>query len=194
MTPLTQQDILSHTDYETQRSTFRGKIIKLKQRRRIQIGPLVTLIFENRETLLFQIQEMIRVERIYDPTKVQDEIDVYNSILPGKDELSATLMIEITDEESIQKILDSLKGIDCQNTLSIKIDKEITFAKFEAGHSKEDKVSAVHFVRFQPSLSVIKKLKDHEMNATIQVAHKNYVAEENVPNAMRQEWISDLDN
>ena len=77
---------------------------------------------------------------------------------------------------------------------SIKIDKEITFAKFEAGHSKEDKVSAVHFVRFQPSLSVIKKLKDHEMNATIQVANKNYVAEENVQNAMRQEWISDLDN
>ena len=74
-----------------------AKIIALKQRRRISLGPLITLVFENRETLQFQIQEMIRAERIIEPAKVEDELDVYNELLPAANELSATLLIEITE-------------------------------------------------------------------------------------------------
>jgi Protein of unknown function (DUF3501) len=77
------EDVIPYEAYEKQREEFRSRIIALKQRRRISIGPLVTMIFENRATLQFQIQEMIRVERIFDPAKVQDELNVYNAILHG---------------------------------------------------------------------------------------------------------------
>ena len=83
MMALTQQDLLSHAEYEKNRANYRQRIIALKKRRRIAVGELVTLIFENRETVLFQIQEMIRTERIFDSDKIQDEIDVYNALLPG---------------------------------------------------------------------------------------------------------------
>lgn len=91
MNALTPQDLLPAAEYERQREQFRSQIITLKQRRRTSVGPLVTLIFENRETLRFQTQEMIRVEHILDPHKIQDELDVYNALMPGAGELSATL-------------------------------------------------------------------------------------------------------
>ncbi|TFG59242.1 MAG: DUF3501 family protein, partial [Nitrospirales bacterium] len=148
MTLLTPQDLLSAAQYEQDRQTIRQQIIALKKRRRISVGPLVTLVFENRETLLFQIQEMIRTERIFDPGKIQEECDVYNALLPARDELSATLFIEITDSEKIQSLLDSFQNIDRGNTVALKVGDTSVFANFEAGHSKEDKISAVHFVRF----------------------------------------------
>jgi len=103
MNLLTREDVLSIEEYERQRESFRSRIIALKQRRRISIGPLITLVFENRETLRFQIQEMIRVERILDPDKVQDELDVYNALLPTGNELSATLLIEIVEEAKMKE-------------------------------------------------------------------------------------------
>ena len=99
MKQLIQTDLLSMADYERQREQFRSQIIALKQRRRISVGPLITLVFENRETLRFQTQEMIRVERILEPHKVQEELDVYNVLMPGSGELSATLLIEITEQD-----------------------------------------------------------------------------------------------
>src|SRR3989442_4685426 len=99
MKQLIQTDLLSAVDYERQREQFRSEIIALKQRRRISIGPLITLVFENRETLRFQTQQMIRVEHILEPHRVQEELDVYNVLIPGCGELSATLLIAITEED-----------------------------------------------------------------------------------------------
>ncbi|MCA9465668.1 MAG: DUF3501 family protein, partial [Nitrospira sp.] len=82
MNAITAQDLLSAADYEQQRTEIRQRIIALKKRRRLAVGNLVTLVFENRETLLFQTQEMIRTERIVDPQKIQEELDVYNALLP----------------------------------------------------------------------------------------------------------------
>lgn len=192
MTPLTQTDLLSHADYEAQRPTFRQKIIALKKRRRIEVGPLVTLIFENRDTLRFQIQEMIRAERIFESSKIQDELDVYNALLPRPGELSATLMIEITDDDQIKPILDTLQGIDRSDTLSIRVQNEAVYAQFEAGHSKEDKISAVHFIRFSIPEVFGQLLEADGSNASIQITHENYVAEAQVPDEMRVEWLKDL--
>ncbi|MBH0206427.1 MAG: DUF3501 family protein, partial [Nitrospira sp.] len=89
MKQLIQADLLSTTDYERQRESFRARIIELKRRRRIALGPLITMVFENRDTLLFQIQEMVRVEHIVEPSKIQNELDVYNALLPAAGELSA---------------------------------------------------------------------------------------------------------
>jgi len=135
MKPLTHADLLSHAEYEAARPTYRQQIIALKKRRRIEVGPLVTILFENRETLRSQIQEMVRAERIFEESKIQDELDVYNAILPQSGELSATLMIEIVDDDRIKTVLDSFQGMDRSDTLSIRIENEAVYAQFEAGHS-----------------------------------------------------------
>jgi len=192
MKHLTQADLLSHAEYEAARPTFRQQIIALKKRRRIGVGPLVTLLFENRETLRSQVQEMIRAERIFEPSKIQEELDVYNALLPQPGELSATLMIEITDDDQIKQTLDSFQGLDRSNTLSIRIQNEVAYAQFEAGHSKEDKISAVHFIRFTIPQSFASLLQSHGANASIHITHVNYVGEAQVPDAMREEWVRDL--
>lgn len=192
MNPLTPSDLLSHADYEAQRATFRQEIIALKKRRRIEAGPLVTLVFENRRTLLFQIQEMVRAERIFDPSKIQDELDVYNALLPGAGELSATVMIEITTQERIKEILDSFQQFDRPDTLALTVGDQAVFADFEAGHSKEDKISAVHFVRFAVPPAFVNMLGEDGSHAGIRITHENYKAEANVPPAMREEWLKDL--
>lgn len=193
MTPLTPQDLLSAADYERDRPTIRQRIIALKKRRRISVGALVTLVFENRQTLLFQIQEMIRTERIFDPGKIQEECDVYNALLPGLDELSATLFIEITDSEKIQELLDSLQNIDRSDTVALRVGDTSIFASFEAGHSKEDKISAVHFVRFSTTPTFRTQLAQPDMPAFLTIMHPHYRAEAPVSHEMRQEWLKDLE-
>lgn len=193
MNALTRQDILSHADYEKERTAFRERIIELKKRRRIAVGDLVTLVFENRETVLFQIQEMIRTERIFDPDKIQEEIDVYNALLPAMDELSATLFIEITDSERIQELLDSFQELDRPGMVAIRVGDERIDAAFEAGHSKEDKISAVHFVRFRTTAAFRRQLGRSEYPAHLLITHPRYQAEVPVPLLMRQEWLKDLD-
>jgi hypothetical protein len=192
MKRLVREDLLSTQEYERQREAFRARIIELKRKRRICVGPLITLVFENRETLLFQIQEMIRVERIVDPAKVQDELDVYNELLPGPDELSATLLIEITEEAKMKEWLDRFMGLDHGQTLAITANGEQAFAEFEGGHSHETKISAVHFVRFRPTAAMREAFADLRKPVTIGVNHGGYREDVSVPGSMREEWLSDL--
>jgi hypothetical protein len=192
MKALSPQDLLSAADYEKERPAIRQRIIALKKRRRISVGSLVTLVFENRETLLFQIQEMIRAERIFEPDKIQEECDVYNALLPGPQELSATLFIEITDSDKIEELLDSLKGIDNPNIVAISVEKGKIFANFEAGHSNEDKISAVHFVRFSSTPGFRDQLAQAGTPVLLTISHPHYQAEASIPYDMRQEWLQDL--
>ncbi|MCA9473773.1 MAG: DUF3501 family protein [Nitrospirales bacterium] len=192
MNKITQHDLLSHADYEARRTAIRRDIIDLKKRRRVSVGDLVTLIFENRETLLFQIQEMIRTERIFDEAKIQEEIDVYNVLLPESGELSATLFIEITDSERIQELLDSFQEIDRSDTLAIRVGDQRIYAEFEAGHSKEDKISAVHFVRFKTNPAFRQSLGNFDLPASLCLTHPHHQAEVAVSKEMREEWLKDL--
>ncbi|MGH7366539.1 MAG: DUF3501 family protein [Candidatus Rokuibacteriota bacterium] len=144
-------DVINFFEYEKVREDRRRRVIALKQKRRVEVGPYLSLVFENRETLLFQIQEMCRAERIIDDARVQDEIDVYGALLPGSRELSATLYLEISDKEQIKPMLDRFMGIDTGRHVWFEIGGEMTAAgSFEAGHSDEEKgkLAAVHFVRF----------------------------------------------
>ena len=194
MKMLTAEDVMPFEEYERQRDSYRSRIIALKQRRRISVGPLITLVFENYETLQFQIQEMIRVERIFDPEKVQDELDVYNALLPSTNELSATLLIEITEEAKIKEWLDRFMGLDLGRTVAINAGGETCFAAFESGHSHETKISAVHFVRFRPTAAMKDAFADLHTPVTLTVHHGEYHAEAPVPGSMREEWLSDLKN
>jgi hypothetical protein len=192
MKQLIQTDLLSMADYERQREQFRSQIIALKQRRRISVGPLVTLIFENRETLRFQTQEMIRVEYILDPRKVQAELDVYNALMPEAGELSATLLIELTEQERMKEWLDVFMGLDHGETVAIRAGSQQVFGQFEGGHSHETKISAVHFVRFKPTASMTAAFADLRQSVMLTVHHHEYHAEMPVPGSMREEWLSDL--
>ncbi len=192
MKPLTKDDLIPFMEYEQARPAFRQRIIELKRRRRIGVGDRVTLLFENRDTIQFQIQEMIRAERIFDPSKVQEELDVYNAQLPADGELSATLFIEITGSDRIKEELDAFQGIDRGKTLAIQAGRLLVYGEFEGGHSKEDKISAVHFVRFHPAREFLQALSAGDTPVSIQVTHSTYKAEVPVPEALRQEWLADL--
>lgn len=189
---LTQHDLIPIAEYERQRDSFRQRIIDLKRRRRISVGDHVTLLFENRDTLQFQVQEMLRAERISDPAKVQDELDVYNALLPLRGELSATLMIEITDASRIQYWLDLFMGLDKGQAVALRAGSETIYAEFEDGHSHETKISAVHFVRFRPTRSMVQAIGDPAMRVSLTVDHASYRHEVDVPWTMREEWLADL--
>ena len=192
MKPLAKTDLLSYDAYERNRVSFRRRIIELKQRRRLSVGDRVTLVFENRDTIQFQIQEMIRAERIVDPDKVQGELDVYNALLPSEGELSATLFIEITDSDQIERDLDAFQGIDRGQTIAILAGPFAVHGQFESGHSKEDKISAVHWVKFCPSSEWIQAVAQEGAAVLIRIDHPAYRREATVSDEMRQEWLTDL--
>ena len=192
MNKLTQHDLISSDEYERQREAYRQTIINLKRRRRIGVGEKITMVFENRDTVRFQIQEMIRAERIVDQKKVQDELDVYNALLPGAGELSATLLIELTETETMKQWLDLFMGLDHGQKLGLRAGGEVVYGEFEGGHSHETKISAVHFVRFRPTPAMVTALADPAVRVALSVRHAGYEADTEVPWAMRQEWLSDL--
>lgn len=192
MNVLTPDDVLPLDEYERQREAYRSRIIALKQRRRVSLGPLMTLVFENRETLRFQVQEMIRAERILEPSKVQDELDVYNELLPTPEELSATLLIEITEAASMKEWLDRFMGLDRGRTVAIAAGGETAFGEFEGGHSHETKISAVHFVRFRPNEVMRRAFADLRQPVSLMVNHNGYEQTVPVPGTLREEWLSDL--
>jgi len=191
MRTLTQGDLIPFVEYERLRDSFRRRIITLKQRRRIAVGDKVTLVFENRDTIQFQIQEMIRAERLFDSGRIQEELDVYNALLPGPGELSATLMIEITESARIKEDLDAFQGIDRGETVALQAGSHRVCGSFEAGHSKEDKISAVHFVRFRPSREFVDALAEGT-GASVAIMHPRYPAKAPVPPEMTEEWLADL--
>lgn len=150
MRPIDASEVLNLYEYEKVRPQMRDRVIELKRRRRVSVGRYLSFVFENRETVQFQIQEMCRVERIVDPEKIAEEVEVYNSLIPNPGELSATMMIEIEDTAQVQPVLDKLMGIDTRDYVRLQVGSEVIPGVFEAGHSDEErgKISAVHFVRF----------------------------------------------
>jgi hypothetical protein len=150
MKPIAFADILNVYEYEKVREGRRRELSGLKAERRVEVGRYLSFVFENRETVWFQIQEMVRAERIVDDGKIADEIEVYNTLLPRPGELAATMFIEIGEPERIKPVLDSLLGIDTGGHVRLTVGPHTVSGVFEAGHSDEElgKLSAVHFVRF----------------------------------------------
>jgi Protein of unknown function (DUF3501) len=150
MRPVAAGEILNLYDYEKVRHARRQAVIALKADRRVGVGRYLSFVFENRETVWFQIQEMIRAERIIDDGKIAEELAVYNTLLPRPGELAATLFIEIGDAAQIKPVLDTLQGIDTGRHVWLEVGPHVIAGEFEAGHSDEErgKLSAVHFVRF----------------------------------------------
>jgi hypothetical protein len=150
MKPVGADEILNLYDYEKVRPARRQAVIALKTERRVAVGRYLSLVFENHETVWFQIQEMLRAERIVDEARIAEELEVYNGLLPRPGELAATMFIEIGESSQIKPVLDTLLGIDTGGHVRLEVGGTPIEGVFEAGHSDEElgKLSAVHFVRF----------------------------------------------
>lgn len=194
MKKLGLSDIKNIYEYEKVREAMRRRIIDLKRRRRVEVGQYLCFVFENRETALFQIQEMCRVERIVDEAKIREEVEVYNDLIPGENELSATLFIEIEDRAEIQPVLDRLMGIDAGDHVWIQVGKEYAIpAQFEAGHSDAErgKLSAVHFVRFTVPPGARKVFR--EQDVYLVVDHPGEKARTLMSDEVKASLIDDLE-
>jgi Protein of unknown function (DUF3501) len=173
MKPIAPHEILNLYEYERVREARRRAVIDLKRSRRVEVGRYLSFVFENRETVWFQIQEMCRAERIVDDAKIGEEVEVYNTLLPAPGELSATMLIEIEDAAQIKPVLDKLLGIDSRDYVRLEVGPQTIVGRFEAGHSDEEKgkISAVHFVRFSIPPDVWGRLERQEV--ALVVAHPN---------------------
>lgn len=193
MQKIGRDQVLNLYEYEKVREEFRNRIIELKQRRRVQVGEKISLLFENQDTVLFQIQEMVRTERIVDEEKILEEVEVYNELIPDEGELSATLFIEIEEMAKIKEELDRFQGLDRPGMVQLRIgDRYAIPALFEAGRSKEDKISAVHFLRFKFSPEQIRDFFSGEWDVSLIIDHPNYKAEVKLDPEVRRSLMEDL--
>jgi hypothetical protein len=189
-------DLMNIADYEKVREGMRAEVIALKKLRRVHVGDNLTFLFENRQTVLFQIQEMMRTERIVHDDKVQDEIDAYAPLLPGNGEVSATLFIEIPDlfkltQAEVRETVNRFQGLD-QGAVSLVMGAHRLPARFEGGHSKEEKMAAVHYLRFLVTGQARAALADASAPAQIVVEHPNYRARTDLSAELRGELLDDL--
>lgn len=184
------EDLAGPARYAEMRDEFRRRIIDLKRNRRIGVGDRVTLVFENFDTVLFQTQEMLHVEHVTDLDRVREELDVYNELLPGENELSATLLIEITDQPRIAAELQRLIGLD--EHVSLRVGDESFAARFEPGRSTDEKLSAVQYVRFRLSPSAVAAFAAGALPVEIAIDHPNYRERVRLDDAQRASLAGDL--
>ena len=192
MKKLEIESLLNIIEYEKVRDDYRKDIIQYKKNRRIVLGSNVAMVFENERTLGFQIQEIMRAERLVHDEQILEEIEVYNSIMPPRDGLSATLFIEITDEKRIKSILNDFIGLTDGENLYFEIGGDKIFATFEEGREQEDKISSVHYVQFHFDQDQKNKLADLSQNVNIGINYNKYVYSVPIHNQMRSSLHEDL--
>ena len=184
--------------YEKVRDAARARHIEVTRDRRISVGDNISFLFENRDTVLFQIQEMVRTERIVDEAKIQEEVDSYNALVPGADEISATLFIEIPElvrmtPSQVREAVNRFQGLDRDGVIWVRVGPDVRLpVRFEEGHSKEEKMSAVHYVRFAVPPAARAALADASRPAALVIQHPNYKAEAPVSSELRAELLKDL--
>jgi hypothetical protein len=193
MQKLTRSDLYSLEQYAEKRAEFRAQVMAHKKNRRVPIGANATLYFEDRLTMQYQIQEMLRIERIFEPEAIEEELAAYNPLIPDGDNWKATFMIEYGDVAERQAALAKLVEIENQVWIQIAdYDRIWAIADEDLDRTSSDKTSAVHFLRFQLNAEQIAAVK---ANAEIGVGidHVNYTFE-NKPLAenVRKALVADI--
>lgn len=190
MNPLTAADLPPLEVFEAEREAMRKAVIAHKAVRRIALGEHVTLLFEDRETIRWQVLEMCRVEGIREPEAMAHELRVYNELVPGLHELSATLFIEITEPGRIRPELDRLLGID--ESVSLEIGAERVPAQFDRRQLEEDRISAVHYLRFALTPAQAASFADAGTSVALRIDHPHYTARTALAGGARRSLAVDL--
>lgn len=160
MQKLTRNDLYSLEAYAEARPRFRAQVLAHKQSRKLPLGPHATLYFEDRLTIQYQIQEMLRVERIFEAAAIQEELDTYNPLIPDGHDLKATFMLEYADPEDRATALARLRGIEDNVWLQVEGCARVrAIADEDLERENEEKTSAVHFLRFDLDPDMVSALK-----------------------------------
>lgn len=193
MKPIGLEELKDLAEYERIRSDFRNRIIDLRNRRRIRAGEKVSIVFENRETVLYQIQEMIRAEKIVSPDGIAHELATYNAILPVDGSLAGTLFIEITDATNIRSELDAFIGLDRGEHVWFDLGPVgRVAARFAEGQSEEGRIAAVQYVQFPFSPAAGRAFCDLDHPVNFVVAHAGYRASVPVEGSTRRSLVEDF--
>lgn len=172
MGKITRAEILGPARYAPIRDEVRRRAMQKKAHRRLHLGDRVTIVFENRDTLIFQIEEMLRAESITSEEGIQQEIDVYNQLMPTEDELSATLFLEVLPGEDAKQVLHRFVGLD--EHVHLVIGPHRVRARFEAGRQEEDRISAVQYTRYRLEPEVKALLATPGTKVAVEIDHPNY--------------------
>jgi len=193
-TKLTRDDLFSLEKYAEIRDDFRGRIIAHKKDRRLELGDNIVLLFEDRLIMHYQVQEMLKAEKIFEADGIQEELDAYNPLIPDGTNWKATMMIQYPDVSERQRMLSGLVGIENRVWLRIEgHDRIYPIADEDLDRATGDKTSAVHFLRFELDPMMIGSLREGAALAA-GVDHDNYsTLVDPVPDNIRSSLVQDLD-
>ncbi len=194
MEKLTRKDLYSLEKYAEIRPEFRTKVMAHKQNRIVRIGSDVTLHFEDRLTMLYQVQEMLRAERIFEPAEIQQELDAYNPLIPDGSNWKATMMLEYADVAERKRQLNKLIGIERKTWVRVKgFERVYPIANEDLQRETNEKTSSVHFLRFELSAEMVASLK-HEPLISVGIDHEHYhYVLETLPDTVRDALVQDLE-
>ena len=185
-------DIADTRAYEREREAFRARIIALKKVRRVGIGPVVSVVFENRDTIRFQVQEMARAERLLSDASIQAELDTYNPLIPGPGQLSITLYLELTNRSEMEHWLRRLVGIE--RGVEIELPSGPVWGQVDERHapllSRQGETAAVHFVRFELSPAQIEAFRTGPV--AVAIRHPEYRNRTVIGDETRASLLEDL--
>jgi len=192
MDKLKRDDLFKLEDYATARADFRAKVLAHKRTRSVALGGHISLLFEDRLTVQYQIQEMLRVERIFEAGAIQDELDAYNPLIPDGGNLKATMLIEYPDRDERVRRLAELRGVERLVRLEIGgHGSAVVHADEDLPRSNDDKTSAVHFLRFELSAAQAQALRTGA-SVALAVDHPAYTATTVLPEPTRRALAADL--
>jgi hypothetical protein len=193
MNKLTPADLLSLEAYHRERTRLRAEVLAHKRDRQVGIGPNVTLYFEDRLTMRYQVQEMLRVERIFESEAIAEELEAYNPLIPDGMNLKATMMLEYPDAAERRTALAQLGGIEHATYVEVgALGRVFAHADEDLPRTDADKTSAVHFLRFQLDSAMCAALKSGAA-LKLGVDHAQYLHEVDAPAAVRASLTADLD-
>ena len=199
MSHLSQSDLYSLEEYAKIRADYRATIMAHKKNRALAIGPNATLYFEDQQTMQYQIQEMLRIEKIFEQDGIKDELDAYNPLIPDGDNWKATFMIEYDDVDERTRMLAKLIGIERATWVKVEGFDKVTpvanedLGEGDMGREREDKTSSVHFLRFQLTQGMIDAVKNGAaISAGIDHEHYQHTISP-IPDNIRSSLADDLD-
>lgn len=190
---LTLDDILDLRAYERERPEFRARVIEIKRRRRIELGTFVTVMFENRDTMRLQVQEMARVEKTITDAGIQEELDAYNPLIPEVGQLCVTLFIELTSDEAIREWLPKLAGIERSLVIRLADGSEVRGALdplHESQLTRDDVTPAVHYMTFDFTPDQVAEFARGPV--VVAIDHPAYLEEMELSQLTVDELLTDL--
>jgi len=192
LSKITRDSLMSLETYARERAALRARIIPHRRQRSVALGEHINLQFEDEQTVRYQIQEMLRIEKIFEEDGIREEIQVYGPLVPDGANWKATMLIEYTDEA--QRRAELARLVDIENRIWVRVaghDKVFSIADEDLDRSTDDKTSAVHFLRFELAPAMVAAAKSGQAIA-MGVDHPNYAVSLELPEPTRQALVADL--